>query len=789
MKLKIYPGKIKHINFKLILILSLMVVQVKAADFYTLTDQDVVVNNGIIESSSHDPATNGYYIIIPDSLDGQTVKGIADGEEDFFSNITGVFHNLDLIEVQLPATISYIGDYAFQENAITKISLPSSLVAIGRNAFYNNQIAGTLTIPNSVKTIGNNAFHTNQIDDIIFEDNSNLLFIASHAFVNNVNGLNFTLPTPQVTNFKYWIDWHDNRYQPGQTVTATNTFFRVVFSYTLTDDDVVVENGIITSCSYNFDSKFVTIPNMLDGQTVTGIADANSQKSGIFYGKTLLEINLPSTIETIGDFAFISNSIDTLLIPASTKSIGYGAFWGFSLDTVIFENNSHLELIKEEAFDNNHPWLTIALPSPIKQGYQFEHWEDSDGNIHQGGDIIPNYDLGYTAIFSLAPGTSIIDLSGDLDFGLVNQFSSATKTLTINNTGNAAFTVSDIQLPAGFSADWYSGTIAAESSQDVSITFEPTETKKYMGDIVISSDASSGTSSVKVSGEGKSVPVISISGDLNFGEVNINTSFEKEITIANIGSAVMNVSGIDLPTGFTTNWANGAIAAESEQKVLVSFSPVEKKLYEGLLRVNSNAGNQKNELAVSGTGVEKIISIELSGDLDFGSVVVDESSNKILTIKNTGDAGLEVSSIEIPIGFSTDWNSGSIATGMSQDVTISFNPQEDKNYSGKIIVHSNASSGSNEIGISGSGSIVSSLENGIENNKIYPNPTINNIHFTIQSRSTVNVYDIAGNMVLSKDFPLPGIQTINLGRLQKGMYLLSIDDDKGKIINQRIIKQ
>jgi len=56
MKLKIYPGKIKHINFKLILILSLMVVQVKAADFYTLTDQDVVVNNGIIESSSHDPA-------------------------------------------------------------------------------------------------------------------------------------------------------------------------------------------------------------------------------------------------------------------------------------------------------------------------------------------------------------------------------------------------------------------------------------------------------------------------------------------------------------------------------------------------------------------------------------------------------------------------------------------------------------------------------------------------------------------------------------------------------------
>jgi hypothetical protein len=770
-------------------IFSMLAIQAQATDYYTLTDDDVVVTNGIIESSSYDPASNSYYIIIPETLDGQTVTGIADGEEDFYLNISGVFYNQGLIEVQLPSTLTYIGDYAFRENALTKITLPSGLVSLGRDAFYNNQITGALTIPNSVKTIGNNAFHTNQIDDIIFEDNSSLIFIASHAFVNNVNGLDFVLPTPQVANFEYWIDWYNDRYQPGETVSATSTFLRAVFPYTLTDEDVVVENGVIASCSYNFDSKFITIPSTLDGQTVTGIADANSQKSGIFYGKTIYEINLPSTMQTIGDFAFISNALDTLVVPSNVKSIGIAAFWRNSLDTVIFANNSQLEIIEEDAFDNNDVWLSIALPSPVKPGHQFDHWEDSEGNIHKGGDIIPDYDLSYTAKFSLEPGTSIITLSGNIDFGLVDQYSQSTKTLTITNTGNASFTVSDIQLPQGFSASWTSGAIAAGENQEVIITFVPNEAKTYSGEIVINSDATSGESSVVVSGEGKPAPRISLSGNLTFGELSLNTSNSKEFTISNTGTASLNVTSIDVPDGYSIDWNSGSIAAGADQTVSVTFTPIENKSYDGTLTVNSNAAPVGNELSISGSGVETVSAIELSGDINFGNVEVNTSASHSMSIKNTGDGALEVTSIEIPPGFATNWSSGSIAAGASKDVTISFNPQEDKDYSGKIIIHSNASSGNNEINISGSGMIVSSLDEGLKNNGIYPNPVVSNLNFTAQGNTKVKIYDIAGNLMLSREFPLPGKQSINLEILKKGIYLLSIEGNNGSPIIEKIIKQ
>ena len=41
--------------------------------------------------------------------------------------------------------------------------------------------------------------------------------------------------------------------------------------YTLVDDDVVVTDGVIASCSYDFEQTDIVIPGSLDGQTVTGI--------------------------------------------------------------------------------------------------------------------------------------------------------------------------------------------------------------------------------------------------------------------------------------------------------------------------------------------------------------------------------------------------------------------------------------------------------------------------------------------------------------------------------------
>jgi len=89
-----------------------------------------------------------------------------------------------------------------------------------------------------------------------------------------------------------------------------------------------------------------------------------------------------------------------------------------------------------------------------------------------------------------------------LSFGSVDVNQSTQQTFTIQNTGNATLTVNSITCPNGFSSDWVSGNITAGSSKTVTITFKPTNTGSYSGNIIISSNASNGSKTVSVSGTG-----------------------------------------------------------------------------------------------------------------------------------------------------------------------------------------------------------------------------------------------------------------------------------------------
>lgn len=98
--------------------------------------------------------------------------------------------------------------------------------------------------------------------------------------------------------------------------------------------------------------------------------------------------------------------------------------------------------------------------------------------------------------------TRVIALSGNLAFGSVVVGQSDTRTLTINNTGNAPLAVSGISFPSNvFSGNW-SGTIPAGGSQGITVTFSPAAASTTSGTTTVSSDATSGVNEVNVSGSG-----------------------------------------------------------------------------------------------------------------------------------------------------------------------------------------------------------------------------------------------------------------------------------------------
>jgi hypothetical protein len=170
------------------------------------------------------------------------------------------------------------------------------------------------------------------------------------------------------------------------------------------------------------------------------------------------------------------------------------------------------------------------------------------------------------------------------------------------------------------------------------------------------------------------------------------------VTIGLAGTATDNVRVTQV------NWTNSR-GGSGIASGISSWSVDNVSLQSGLnlltVRAIDAAGNTgTNTLAV--TNLTRIIS--LSGTLAFGGVVVGGSNSQTLTITNGGNSTLTVSGIVCPAGFSGTW-SGTVASGVSQDVIVTFSPGSATSYGGSLSVNSDATSGSNTISLSGTGTL------------------------------------------------------------------------------------
>ena len=108
--------------------------------------------------------------------------------------------------------------------------------------------------------------------------------------------------------------------------------------------------------------------------------------------------------------------------------------------------------------------------------------------------------------------TSTVSLTGNLAFGNVTVGDTATSTLTITNTGAAPLTVTSVSYPTGYTGSFTSGTIAAGSSQNVTVTFAPTAAQSYSGTITVNGNQTNGSSTILVSGTGVAIASFTLSG-------------------------------------------------------------------------------------------------------------------------------------------------------------------------------------------------------------------------------------------------------------------------------------
>ncbi len=96
--------------------------------------------------------------------------------------------------------------------------------------------------------------------------------------------------------------------------------------------------------------------------------------------------------------------------------------------------------------------------------------------------------------------------------------------------------------------------------------------------------------------------------------------------------------------------------------------------------------------------------IGLSGNLAFGNVTVGTKATGTLLISNSGNGMLTVTGVRCQIsGLTASWQSGTIAPGGTQNVSITFSPVSAAAYSATLFVDSDSTSGTNGIPVSGTG--------------------------------------------------------------------------------------
>jgi hypothetical protein len=229
---------------------------------------------------------------------------------------------------------------------------------------------------------------------------------------------------------------------------------------------------------------------------------------------------------------------------------------------------------------------------------------------------------------------------------------------------------------------------------------------------------------------------------IGFGDVPVGSSKTVTLVIKNTGTTDINIQNIysSIPE-VTTNPSTGplTVAAGGSLVVTVIFKPIERGNYSGELVIVSDDPSQPS-VTVPFTGISSYASgISVSPtSIGFGDVPVGSSKTVTLVIKNTGTTDINIQNIYSSIPEVTvNPTSGSLRSGESLIVTVTFTPTARGNYYGELVIVSDDSSQpSVTIPLAG----ISSYANGID---VSPN----SINFGTVSvgQSATNYVRVANN--------------------------------------------
>jgi len=215
---------------------------------------------------------------------------------------------------------------------------------------------------------------------------------------------------------------------------------------------------------------------------------------------------------------------------------------------------------------------------------------------------------------------------------------------------------------------------------------------------------------------GTSVPVASLSpSSLTFSAVAASTSAAQTVTLKNTGNAALTISGISIagtnPTDFAqTNTCGSSLAASASCAISVTFTPASAASFTATLSVADNATGSPQTVALSGTGTTATApAVSLTpASLTFTATTGTTSAAQTATLKNTGSAALNITSITLggtgAANFTqTNTCGSSLAVNASCSISVTFTPASAASFTATISIADNAAGSPQTVTLNGTG--------------------------------------------------------------------------------------
>ncbi|UWZ85850.1 choice-of-anchor D domain-containing protein [Occallatibacter riparius] len=292
--------------------------------------------------------------------------------------------------------------------------------------------------------------------------------------------------------------------------------------------------------------------------------------------------------------------------------------------------------------------------------------------------------------------------------------SSTAQTITVKSTGTAPLSISSITLSGTNPGDFAqtnncptgSNTLAINATCTINVTFSPAASGTRSAIIAISDNAPTHAQNVSLSGSATAANLTLTPSSLTYSNQVVGIkSTAQTITVKSIGTAPLKISGIviggtnagdfaqtsNCPTGTNT------LAINSTCTISVTFTPTARGTRAGTVTVNSNAPGTPPSVSLSGTGTGPVASLS-PASLTFAALAIGStSSSQSVTLSNTGNATLHITSIAVTGDFAkTTTCSSTLAANSSCTVSVTFKPTAAGTRTGTLTVSDDSTGGSSQ---------------------------------------------------------------------------------------------